>query len=70
MTNMNKEITISELIEILSKSFTEQEKKKVKIYVASDEELSTTYTAFDIEFPVYKSKKYAVIYGLSGSEMD
>ena len=56
MIDMNKEITISELIELLSKSFTEEEKKKVKIYIGSDEELNSVYKVFQIGFPIDKSK--------------
>lgn len=69
MINMNKELTISELIELLSKSFTEEEKKKVKIYIASDEELNSVYKVFQIGFPIDKNKKYAIIYGLKGTEL-
>ena len=69
MIDMNKEITISELIELLSKSFTEEEKKKVKIYIGSDEELNSVYKVFQIGFPIDKSKKYAIIYGLKGTEL-
>lgn len=69
MIDMNKELTISELIEVLSKSFTEEEKKKVKIYIASDEELNSVYKVFQIGFPIDKSKKYAIIYGLKGTEL-
>lgn len=69
MINMNKELTISELIELLSKSFTEEEKKKVKIYIGSDEELNSVYKVFQIGFPIDKSKKYAIIYGLKGTEL-
>ena len=69
MINMNKELTISELIKLLSKSFTEEEKKKVKIYIGSDEELNSVYKVFQIGFPIDKSKKYAIIYGLKGTEL-
>ena len=70
MINMGKEMTVDEFIKLLSKSFTDEERKKVKILVGSDEELNTMYKNIEIGFPLDKSKKYAVIYGLSGREVN
>ena len=73
---MKKEMTITDFINVLSKSFTKKERDALEICVGSDEGLTRIYKDIKI-LPITqislnkktKNKKYVVIYGVEGSEI-
>lgn len=63
-----KGISLQRLIDCLERQFTAAERKKLKVYVSSDEELNNIYRDFYID--INKSEGYIALAGLDGTELN
>ncbi len=66
MTKSYKEMTIEEFISWLKENYTPEQRKKMKLYIASDEELNEIYRKFYVD----EEDGYIVLAGLTGSELE
>jgi intergrase/recombinase len=66
MTEEYKEVTIEEFMTWLKAHYTPEQRKKLKLYIASDEELNEIFKKFYVD----EEDGYIVLAGLSGTELD
>ncbi len=66
MAELYNEMTIEDFIKWVKAKYTPEQRKKLKLYVASDEELNEIYRKFYVD----EEDDYIVLAGLTGSEIE
>jgi len=66
MAELYNEMTIEDFIKWVKAKYTPEQRKKLKLYVASDEELNEIYRKFYVD----EEDGYIVLAGLTGSELE
>ena len=68
MESIYKNISIQDLIDTLTKRYNAEQRKILRVYISSDEELNNIYRDFYIDTDTESG--YIVLAGLTGSEIE